>query len=267
MILEEKIIIIAIKAAIAAGKEIMKYYDAPFHIEYKKDDSPLTIADKKANEVILSFLKPTQYPILSEEGKQIDFDLRCEWDIFWLVDPLDGTKEFIKKNGDFTVNIALIENGNPIFGVIYTPVQQTLYWGTTKGSFLYNVNKNNDIADSISMLEKDSIRLPFINDRSSFIVVGSRSHMNQVTELFIAKLSNEHSELEFVSRGSSLKFCTLAEGNADIYPRFGPTMEWDTAAGHAIALYAGCKIENAETHQPIIYNKENLLNPYFIAYR
>jgi len=257
-----------IETSILAGKEILKVYDsADFGVEMKKDNSPLTLADKKANDIIVRFLETTDVPILSEEGRAIPYEERKKWDKFWLVDPLDGTKEFIKKNGEFTVNIALVEKGKPTIGVIYAPVLDTIYAGYHNTAFRLK-NALNKIREKISLddFEKMAEFIPLKKDKSTFLVVGSRSHMNEETKDFIKELEKEHQQIDVVSKGSSLKICLVAEGEADIYPRFGPTMEWDTGAGQAIVENAGGKIIEVETKKELKYNKENLLNPYFIVY-
>lgn len=262
----EKLVLTALKSAFQAGKAIMEIYQKPFEVELKSDNSPLTIADKTAHAIITEGLFNTGIPILSEEGVQLSYDIRKNWQDFWLVDPLDGTKEFIKKNGDFTVNIALISNKQPVFGVVYAPIPGFLYWGSESGSFRLNVNQLEitDFEDlnSIRILAE---QLPCITRSKSYLVLGSRSHMNIETESFINELKITHPDLLFISRGSSLKFCTLAEGSADIYPRFGPTMEWDTGAGHAVARFAGCSVHQVENGLPVEYNKPSLLSPNFIA--
>ena len=264
----ESLILKSLHTAFLAGKAIMAVYSKPFGIEYKEDNSPLTIADKKAHLIIANGLSDTGIPLLSEEGADIHYDIRKSWTDFWLIDPLDGTKEFIKKNGDFTVNIALISDKQPVFGVVYAPVPCFIYWGSKLGSYRLDVSKmkESDFKNYDQILKSAEL-LPCITRAEGFLVLGSRSHMNTETELFIAGLQNDHKALSFISRGSSLKFCTLAEGGADVYPRFGPTMEWDTAAGHAVALFAGCTVLQADSQLPLSYNKASLLNPFFIAYK
>ncbi|MEQ9423488.1 MAG: 3'(2'),5'-bisphosphate nucleotidase CysQ [Cyclobacteriaceae bacterium] len=239
------------KAALEAGAKILEIYGTDdFNIELKGDDSPLTIADQKAHEIICQHLESTRIPILSEEGKGIPFEQRKDWKEFWLVDPLDGTKEFIKRNGEFTVNIALIKNGQPVMGVVYAPVLDWLYWGSEEGAFK---QANNEIIEIQS--ENVDLKTPGLK------VVASRSHLNQETEEFLASLV----EPEIVSMGSSLKFLLVAEGKAHIYPRYAPTMEWDTGAAHAVVRAAGGEVFKEPNRQPFQYNKENLLNPHFIV--
>lgn len=249
----------AIEAAVQAGNEILDvYYNSGFEIEFKTDNSPLTLADKRAHKVIAEHLVPTNIPVLSEEGKTISFEERKNWELFWLVDPLDGTKEFIKRNNEFTVNIALIEGNSPIAGVVYVPVTKVLYWADQNGSFKAQVGLENNLLNEIE-------KLPVSSEKEKFVIVGSKSHMNRETEDFISSIDTKGKAIEMVSKGSSLKLCMVAEGNADIYPRLGPTMEWDTAAGHAIAKYAGKKVNQFENNEPLIYNKQNLLNPWFVV--
>ena len=256
----------AIKAAIEGGKEILKIYSQDeIHIDYKGDDSPLTKADSAANTKIIQILDQTKLPIISEENKQLDFSIRKKWETCWIVDPLDGTKEFIKRNGEFTVNIALCHLGVPVFGVIYVPVTRELYYAdvTDKKAFKSLLDENQNIPPELCK-ETDLI-LAASGPKSNVRVVGSRSHMNQDTTDFIEDLKKKYSDVEIVSKGSSLKFCLVAEGKADVYPRFAPTMEWDTAAGHAICSAVGLKVTSQHTQEEVTYNKENLLNPYFLV--
>jgi 3'(2'), 5'-bisphosphate nucleotidase len=261
----------AITASIHAGKEILSVYHSDFAIEHKEDKSPLTLADKKSHEIISSYLMKSGYPVLSEEGAKIPYEQRAKWRKLWVVDPLDGTKEFVKRNGEFTVNIALIENQHPVIGVIYVPINEMLYFGTRAvGSFKINLSeeiKQNIIEDKISLqlLIEKSEKLPNNKNKNKYTVVGSRSHMSPETEAFINEIKNKKGDIEMVSAGSSLKLCMIAEGKADIYPRFAPTMEWDTAAGQAILESIHFKLIDAESKEALQYNKENLINPWFIA--
>jgi len=257
-----KLVKLAIEASIKAGEEILRIYNQDFDVEYKNDSSPLTIADKNANDIIMSFLKETNIPIISEENKQLDYSTRKNWSKCWIVDPLDGTKEFIKKNGEFTVNIALIENDKPIIGVIYVPVTKELYIGIVPENKSYKVIIN-DVFNLNNIFTKNNLIEPK-NTNKIIKIVGSRSHMNKETESFVNELKQKNT-IKIISKGSSLKFCLIAEGKADIYPRFAPTMEWDTAAGQAICEAVGLQVISKETNEPLLYNKENLLNPYFIV--
>ena len=240
------------EACLEAGKEILRIYDSgDFSIEAKADDSPLTMADKAAHHKIVSYLEPTGIPILSEEGKSIPFEERDEWDYFWMVDPLDGTKEFIKKNGEFTINIALIHQNRPVLGIVYPPVLDEMYWAIDgQGSF-------KEVNDKVSKLSTSRKKL----SAKELKVVASRSHMSPETQGFVDQLT----EPKIVSKGSSLKFLLVASGEADVYPRFGPTMEWDTAAAHIVVTEAGGSVTLDDQETRLSYNKENLLNPYFIV--
>ena len=236
-----------------AGNAIMQIYKQDFEVEYKRDNSPLTLADKKANDIIEDGLNQlsVNFPILSEEGKEVAYTERKHWEYFWLVDPLDGTKEFVKKNGEFTVNIALIHKDTPVLGVVYAPALDVCYWAKQdEGAF------------------KDGKKLPLkaADQRNTYKIVASRSHMSDETQAFIEAIDTEKEE-ELISIGSSLKICLVAEGEADIYPRLGLTMEWDIGAANSVALEAGAqlnKYENGEYSQQY-YNKKNLLNQQFVV--
>lgn len=252
-----------IEASLKAGEEILAVYNREFSVEEKEDKSPLTEADKRSHLAIMSFLEKTDIPVLSEEGKHMDYSERKNWNQFWLVDPLDGTKEFIKKNGEFTVNIALIENGLPIYGIIYAPVLKKLFVGNVgQGAWVAN---DVEPTTSIESILANKISIPVSKPSSPYIVVASRSHFSEETAAFVDELKKEKGDVDFASLGSSLKICLVAEGKADIYPRFGPTMEWDTGAGHAIAKAAGKTVIDYSTKVEMRYNKENLLNNWFIV--
>jgi len=236
-----------------AGDAIMQIYSQDFEVEYKQDSSPLTLADKKANDIIENRLNqlPANLPILSEEGKDIPYEERKHWEYFWLVDPLDGTKEFVKKNGEFTVNIALIHKDTPVLGVVYAPALGICYWAKQgEGAF------------------KDGQKLPLKieSQRETYKIVASRSHMSDETQAFIDDIDTDK-EKELISIGSSLKICIVAEGAADIYPRLGPTMEWDTGAAHAIVNESGKKLEKHKNNKftSHLYNKSDLLNQWFVV--
>lgn len=329
----------ALSAAKSAGRAILEVYNRDFDVRYKDDQSPLTMADQQSHDIIVAQLSDQtgeRLPILSEEGKDIPFEHRSRWEYFWLVDPLDGTKEFVKRNDEFTVNIALIYRTRPVLGVIYVPVKDSFYFAAEDlGAYrLDNSDILEMIADKASAKKNRwlkkilecSVKLPLdplasgpispildhqtkpvrhvsenlpagpaafplqrsagekcqcesvcvcsqesilSNSRNSvnkpFIIVGSRSHSSKELEYFVEDMRKKHQQVEFISAGSSLKLCLVAEGRADIYPRLGPTMEWDTAAGQAIVEQAQGRVLNSETNEPLRYNKKNLLNSWFIV--
>lgn len=239
-----------------AGQAILEIYnsDADFGVEAKSDDSPLTRADRAANEVICAGLEalPLKFPIISEENKLLPYETRKDWKQCWLVDPLDGTKEFIKKNGDFTVNIALVEDGEVVAGVVGIPAQDELYWAVKgEGAFLIKNQVETQLHAAI-----------FSQNDAGLNIVASRSHLTPETEAFIAKYNSPN----IVSRGSALKFLLLAKGEAHVYPRIAPTMEWDTGAAQIVLEEAGGKVLVFETGEPLRYNREILLNPSFVGY-
>jgi 3'(2'), 5'-bisphosphate nucleotidase len=248
-----KLLELAIAAATQASQEILTvYHSGDFKAEAKGDKSPLTIADKNAHRSIVATLQASGIPVLSEEGKTIPYETRKNWEYFWMVDPLDGTKEFIKRNDEFTVNIALIQGQNTILGVVAVPVTGDVYYAAAgKGAHLRRNGKDVKLA----------VRPPVDLSQPGLRVVASRSHMNPETQEFIDGLR----DATLVSAGSSLKFMLLAEGKADVYPRYAPTMEWDTAAAHAIVAETGLRVLEFGSDRPLIYNKENLLNPYFLV--
>lgn len=255
----------AIAAALAGAAEIMDVYDNhDFQVQTKEDNSPLTIADLRAHNIIKGHLKRTGIPILSEEGATIPYEERKDWTRFWLVDPLDGTKEFIKGNGEFTVNIALIKKGIPVMGVVYAPVLQEIYYGDYEnGAFRAQHISPAETPDTIAPRAE---KLPVPQERDTLNVVASKSHLNEETKNYIAHLEQTSNlPVKTISIGSSLKLCLVALGEADVYPRFGPTMEWDTAAGHAVVKAAGKKVLQVDKDEELIYNKENLLNPFFVV--
>jgi 3'(2'), 5'-bisphosphate nucleotidase len=272
----EQLLLQAMMAAVRAGKAILEVYHTDFSVSRKSDDSPLTLADKRSHEIITRMLAPYKIPILSEEGRDIPYSERKEWNPFWLVDPLDGTKEFVKRNDEFTVNIALIENQIPVMGVIFVPVSGVLYFAQ-KGLGAYKletpalvetIRSDEGSPPGIGLIElmEAAKRLPLSSPSTDpYVIVGSRSHLTPEVEAFVEEKRRAHQNVTFISAGSSLKLCQVAEGQAAIYPRLGPTMEWDTAAGHAIAAYAGARVVRHDTGTPVIYNKESLLNPWFIV--
>lgn len=259
---------LSITAAVEAGNEIMKIYQKDFVVEFKEDQSPLTEADRESNRIIGQYLAGT-FPMISEENKLTDYTIRKQWETHWLIDPIDGTKEFIKKNGEFTVNIALIRQGSPILGVVYLPAKQVLYFAATGiGSYKYTLDSTQaQTVPDLDTLVGQSTKLDEANLPKQYTIVASRSHMSPETESFIDSCRQQHGEVQLISRGSSIKLCLVAEGSAHVYPRIAPTMEWDTAAAHAVAKYAGCQVLDFHTRTELVYNKENLLNPHFIVLR
>ncbi len=242
-------------AVLEAGQRIMDIYSTDFEVETKVDSSPLTAADLASNAVLTAALQP-YYPVLSEESASVPYNRRKGWSRFWLIDPLDGTKEFVKRNGEFTVNVALIEDGVPVAGWVYAPVPDLLYWGIS-GQGAWTVSEASKGGESTS--------LPHSRRSDSIRIVASRSHMNEETKAYIAGVEEEAGSVELIMAGSSLKLCMVAEGKADIYPRFGPTMEWDTAAADAVCRAAGAQVTRTGDTRPLEYNKEDLYNPYFIV--
>ena len=274
---------IALKAIGSSSNEILTIYNKHIDIEIKKDGSPLTNADKAANKEINRILSTSNLPIISEEIKNEKYDIRKKWSKYWLVDPIDGTKGFIAKNGEFTINIALVENNNPSIGIVYVPVSGILYIGFNNHS--YKVIKGidfNDFDELINQLHDNLIRFRKISvnltPKFPIKIIGSRNHSNKETDFFISNLKDYFNEVEIVSAGSSLKICLVAEGKADIYPRLGGTNEWDIAAAHAVLKFAGGNlfiydkdlpvsnyINRSEFPSNLEYNKESLKNPYFIV--
>lgn len=240
----------------AAGDIIMAIYSQPFTVEYKGDESPLTAADKGAHEVIVQALAglTPDIPVLSEESGPEVMGLRHGWSRYWLVDPLDGTKEFVSRNGEFTVNIALIEDGKPLWGLVYAPVLDRLWYGG-KGMGAWRA------ADG----KREAIQTLPHQEGAPWRVVGSRNHLSRETLDYLARFGDiERGEIELVSMGSSLKFCIIAEGGAELYPRLAPTCEWDTAAAQAVLEGAGGSVTRLDG-SPLAYNKPDILNPWFVA--
>ena len=257
MIPNNKLLLDICNVSIEAGKEILNFYNNEIEVTHKQDLSPLTKADLASNKIILESLTKlnSNIPILSEESL-VDWSIRKNWKKYWLVDPLDGTKEFIKKNGEFTVNIALIEDNNPILGVVYVPAKSLLYLAEkNKGSFKSNTK---DILENL-----DGIQKIVVSDKTNRTrIIGSRSHSNSTFDNWVKE---KFPNADIVQAGSSLKFCLIAEGKADIYPRFGPTSEWDIAAGHMIVDEAGGKIRTFQNNSIKYNTKENIINPEFYA--
>lgn len=265
----DSLLITAIRTAFDAGIAILEIYNSHYETTFKSDQSPLTTADLHAHEVIFDRLKETGIPVLSEEGAEIPFETRKNWKTYWLVDPLDGTREFVKRNGEFTVNIALMVDDQPVAGAIYIPEKDILYFGSRElGSFRMGsgISKPALTADTFREFTSRCERLPLKESSGPLVLLASRSHLTAETREIIGKAEKQSSESLVVSVGSSIKFCKLAEGTADFYPRLGPTMEWDTAAGQAIAEATGMEVRVWPELAPMTYNKPSLLNPSFIAY-
>ena len=253
-----------------AGDVIMEIYNKDFQIEYKDDKSPLTEADTKSNEIICSALEKAypQIPLLSEENREVPYETRKDWEYYWCIDPIDGTKEFIKKNGEFTVNIALIHKNTPVLGVVYAPALGDMYFAKKgEGAFRVRVDGRWTMDDGL----KDAQALPLKsehgvrNSKAELIVVASKSHLSAETEDFIDSLTTNDQRLMTISKGSSLKLVMVAEGTADIYPRLAPTMEWDTAAADAIVRESGKMTYQYNPDPQSSDSKENLLNPWFVV--
>jgi 3'(2'), 5'-bisphosphate nucleotidase len=260
-----------ISIAAEAGAAISEVYHTKFEVSYKEDCSPLTLADQRSHAIILDRLQglSPRFPVLSEEGRDIPYAERREWEYFWLVDPLDGTKEFVKRNGEFTVNIALIHGNRPVVGMIYVPEKRTFYFAA-EGLGAYKLAGDTIPPNERSSedLLRNARRLPLGagtgKDSRSLTIIGSRSHASKEFEKFITTLKEKHPDVTILSAGSSLKFCLVAEGTADVYPRFGPTMEWDTAAGQCIVEESGGVVVD-RSGKRFSYNKESLLNTDFVV--
>lgn len=275
----DALLLTAIQASIRAGLATLEVYQTDLQVDHKVDQSPLTVADTRSHEIIAGDLAATGIPVLSEEGKSLPYSERRAWKRLWIVDPLDGTKEFIKRLGEFTINIALVENQRPTLGVVYVPVKRTLYFGRIEDGAFRLVDPDalqglaagpatEDPRSAIERLKFHSAELP--DDRSThvpFVIVGSRSHATEELHAFVEQKRRELGDVSFVSAGSSIKYCLVAEGRADVYPRLGPTMEWDTAAGQVIVEAAGAVMVRHDTGAPLTYNKEDLLNPWHVVTR
>ena len=280
----EECLVLALPAARKAGEAILDVYHGHIEVAYKEDRSPLTVADERAHRIIadcLSARGSNQLPILSEEGKHMPFETRQGWKHFWLVDPLDGTKEFIKRRGEFTVNIAVIRENRPVLGVVCLPEKAVVYFAAEGlGSYrlddwdvierllgekhspeegLSNLQSLLDVATPLPLAPHS----PFSEER--LLVVGSRSHATKELDDFVELAKKKYQNVTFISAGSALKFGLVAEGTAQIYPRFGPTMEWDTGAGQCIVEQSGGTVLRLKDKAPLIYNKMDLVNPGFIC--
>lgn len=256
----------AIEAALNAGQEILAIYNNRhyrLHVEMRPNLTPQTNADQNSHWAIIETLAQSQLPVLSEDGENIDYETRKNWNKFWLVDPLNGTKEFIKRNGLFTVNIALIENNEAKLGVIYAPLTGEIYWGSEETGAWKALCPKGTI--QLTELTKTATRLPVKARSKSLKIISSRTFKTAETQEYFNKLREKTRKIEYVNMGSALKICLIAEGKADIYPQLEPSMEWDTAAGHAIAKAAGKEIKLFDQPSTIQYNKQQLTNPYFVV--
>ena len=254
----QQVVLDILNIAIDAGKEILKIYKKNFNVDLKADNSPITEADINSNNLIKKRLIEIEknIPILTEESL-VNWETRRVWKKYWLIDPLDGTKEFVNRNGEFTVNISLIENNLPIFGVIYAPEKSLLYYGIKNNGSYKLITQDN--INTLSEFKKININN---NTTSNIKIIGSRSHSNKDFQIWVEK---NFSQYELISIGSSLKLCFLAEGTADIYPRLGPTSEWDIGASQCIVEEAGGSVLIYPSNERLRYNKENILNPFFIV--
>jgi 3'(2'), 5'-bisphosphate nucleotidase len=275
----DDLLLTAARASVQAGLATLEVYRSEIQVEYKHDRSPLTLADRRSHAVIVGHLKRTGIPILSEEGRDIPYAERRGWRRLWIVDPLDGTKEFVKRLDEFTVNIALVEDQRATMGVVFVPVKNVLYCGRIEdGAFrledsaaiaaLASRPEDGDPRSALERLRARARRLPVGPEaHTPFVIVGSRSHATPELDAYVDQKRRELGRVEFISAGSSLKYCLVAEGRADVYPRLGPTMEWDTAAGQVIAEASGARVTRHDTGQPLVYNKEDLLNPWHLVTR
>jgi 3'(2'), 5'-bisphosphate nucleotidase len=272
----EPLLAAALRATARAFPEILSVYGGSFTVDVKEDLSPVTEADRRSNSMITAELSASSpYPILSEEGRSIPFSERSGWRRFWVVDPLDGTKEFVKRNGEFTINIAFVEAAVPVLGVVYAPLPDLLFFAFAGGG-AYKLQGFAELAaagipeDLLERATRLSPREPFSFDekrREKITVIGSRSHRGERFADYVRQLGERYAaRVEIMTSGSALKPCLVAEGKADLYPRFGPTMEWDTAAPHAVVRGVGKRMVALESGKELQYNKEELVNPSFLVY-
>jgi len=275
----DDLLVTASRATVVAGLATLDVYRSEIEVQYKEDRSPLTLADRRSHDIIVGRLSATEIPVLSEEGRDIPYAQRSRWHRLWIVDPLDGTKEFVKRLGEFTINIALVEDGRPTLGAIFVPVKNVLYFGRVEdGSFrlddpaaiadLASGAGGSDAPAVLRRLWAHSQKLPVdVAAHTPYVIVGSRSHATPELHAYVDRKRSELGEVSFISAGSSLKYCLVAEGRADVYPRLGPTMEWDTAAGQVVAEAAGARIVRHDTGEALLYNKADLLNPWHVVTR
>jgi 3'(2'), 5'-bisphosphate nucleotidase len=261
-----KLAALAMQAGIKASEAIMKVYNTPFAYDNKADGSPITLADRCSNDIILERLRTTGIPVVSEETQIADYSERRQWEYFWMVDPLDGTKEFISRNGEFSINIALMRANEPWLGIIVAPAEDMVWWGLA-GEQAFRINS---LPLQEHMNAKDLLQhsTPLLRKTASekFAVAVSRSHMEPQTLNLIEQIERKRGPVELMERGSALKFCDLIEGRSNLYIRYSPTWEWDTAAGHALLLAHGGALFHITEHKPLAYNKTELNNPGFIAF-
>lgn len=260
---------LAINAAFKAGEEILNIYSTDFYVETKSDNTPVTLADRTSGQCISKILAASNIPIISEEEEILDYSIRKTWPQVWIVDPLDGTKEYVKRNGEFAVNIALVENNKPVIGIIYAPVLKDIYFAY-QGGGSYKITQHDMIMELTKKNLSDHLfefakKLPSQKLPKTYTVVGSRSHLSRDINEHVDKLRNLYGDVDMISVGSSIKQCWVAEGKAHEYLRYGTTMEWDTAAGQCILEEAGCQLIDLETNKPMVYNREDMHNNYFIA--
>ncbi len=251
-----------IKAAVTAAKEaseaILKIYDTGFEVDLKADQSPVTVADKTSSQIISKHLSKTNIQIISEEEEAASYTERQKQEYIWIIDPLDGTKEFIAKNGEFCICIALVKNGNPIFGLIAAPIEQTILLGGKEiGAYYFNYQTTDFLVDDY--------KVPQLSINTQKTIAYSRSHFSNKAQQVIDAITEKHGMPQFIKKGSALKFIDLTLGKADFYPRLAPTMEWDIAAGQAIYESVGGEVLDFTNFEPLKYNKEDLYNPFFIA--
>lgn len=249
----------AIEGSIQAAKAIMEIYSQGFESTYKADGSPVTTADFTSSSILTEYLNQTHIPVISEELDKADYATRKDWDLVWIVDPLDGTREFIRRNGEFVICIALVEKGNPIFGIITHPVSETILLGGKEYGCSHISFSDFNHPETWKLISPAPLNQPIV-------LSSSRTPYRSTEKELIDQLEERFNTIEYSKKGSALKFFDLALGKSDIYPRFAPTMEWDIAAGHAIMQAIGGEVMNAEEQKPLHYNKESLYNPYFIVY-
>jgi 3'(2'), 5'-bisphosphate nucleotidase len=266
---DKELLRLAVSAALKAGEKVLTIYNTDFHVETKSDNTPVTLADKTSGRCITSILEASGIPVISEEEQVEDFSIRKNWKRVWIVDPLDGTKEYVKRNGEFAINIALVEDNQPVIGVIYAPVFKDIYFAC-RDTGSYKITQNDVIIELTKQNLPDNLfeyarRLPIQRLPKTYTVVASRSHLSREVNERLEKLRNLYGTVDMINVGSAIKQCWVAEGKAHEYPRYGTTMEWDTAAGQCILEESGKQLIDLSTGRPMRYNKPDMLNSYFIA--